>query len=203
MSHIVMGIVVIPLLLMFNKYESLVYVNQHHSPFLDLLMYHLTRIPELASIVFIIILGLFAERRQFFAIVMALSLSGILIVLSKNFIFSDFKRPFAWIMQNPPFSFHFVEGIKLHSNGSFPSGHTISAFCSLSLIGFLSRSGWIQFFLILFGFVNGVFKNLYTSTLFNGCICRCIGGLCTCLLSILFYAKKIQNALLAISSYQT
>lgn len=156
-----MGIVGIPLLLMLNKYESLIYINQHHSYFLDVLMYHLTRIPELASIVFIIILGLFAERRQFFAIIVALSLCGLFILLSKNFIFSEFKRPFAWIMENPPYKFHFVDGIKLHSNGSFPSGHTISAFCSLGLIGFLSRNSWIQLLLFILALSMG-YSRIYT-----------------------------------------
>jgi membrane-associated phospholipid phosphatase len=134
--HILFGIGVLPLLFVFGKHESLMFINHNHSLILDKVMYHLTRLPELASIIFIVVLGLFAERRQFLAIVIALSLSGILIVVSKNFLFSDFKRPLNWIIQHPNLHFNFVDGIKLHSNGSFPSGHTISAFCSLALIGF-------------------------------------------------------------------
>lgn len=126
----------------------MLFINSHHAPWLDTLLYHTTRLPELAFIVFVVILGLFAERRQFIAIVIAMAVSGLSILLFKNIIFSGFDRPFVWLNSNHA-EFHNVPGIHLHSNGSFPSGHTMAAFCSLALVGIVSGKSWIQAFLFL------------------------------------------------------
>ncbi|MBL7836874.1 MAG: phosphatase PAP2 family protein [Bacteroidetes bacterium] len=148
LCHIVMAVVVLPYVLLYPKNVSMLFINSHHTPWLDTVMYHITRLPELAFIVFVFILGLFAERRQFLAIVVAMSLSGLSILLFKNVLFPDFDRPFQWLNANQV-NFHHVPGIRLHSNGSFPSGHTIAAFCSLALVGFVSKKGWLQALLFI------------------------------------------------------
>ncbi len=152
--HFIMAVVVLPFVLLYPKQDSLMFINGHHTPFLDVIMYHITRLPELAFIVFVVILALFAERRVLLAVVVAMALSGICIVLFKNVIFPGFFRPYHWLNGNHV-TFHHVPGIHLHSNGSFPSGHTISAFCSLALVGFISRKPWVQFFLFIVACLSG------------------------------------------------
>ncbi len=143
-----MAIGVLPIILMTKKHETLLIINGFNNNVLDQLMYHITRLPELFFIVFIIILSAFFERKTFMAAVVAMSLCGISIVIFKQIIFSDFERPFAWLSQNK-IKYHHVAGISLHSNGSFPSGHTMSAFCALALAGFISKNGFVQFFLFI------------------------------------------------------
>lgn len=132
----------------------MLYINAHNSPELDKIMYHITRLPELAYIVFIVVLGLFLEKRNFLSIVISLSLCGLLILLFKEVLFPHMTRPFEWL-NSEHIPFHKVDGIRLHSNGSFPSGHTMSAFCALALIGFASRKGWIQILLFLLAVLSG------------------------------------------------
>ena len=143
-----MAVGVLPIILMTKKHETLLMINGFNNNLLDQLMYHITRLPELFFIVFIIILSAFFERKTFMAAVVAMSLCGISIVIFKQIIFSDFERPFAWLSQNK-INYHQVAGISLHSNGSFPSGHTMSAFCALALAGFISKNGFVQFFLFI------------------------------------------------------
>jgi len=117
-------------------------------------MYHITRLPELAYIIFVIILGLFTEKRMFLSIVIAMCISGLLIYVFKHQLFADFNRPFYWL-NGTHTPFHHVQGIRLHSNNSFPSGHTLAAFSTLALIGFVSKNGWVQFLLFLLACLSG------------------------------------------------
>lgn len=146
--HLLLAVTVLPFVILVPKNESLLFINGHHSAWLDVVMYHITRLPELAFIVFVVILGLFAERRQFLSIVVAMSLCGLSILFFKNILFPGFDRPYHWLSGHHP-DFHHVPGIHLHSNGSFPSGHTVAAFCSLALVGFVSGKSWVQFLLFV------------------------------------------------------
>lgn len=146
--HLLLAIGVLPLVLLFGKNESMLYINSRNSPEADFFFYHVTRLPELAMIVFVVVLGFFQERRLFLAVVVAMSVCGLSILLFKHVLFSDFHRPYFWLSGNH-IDFHRVDGIRLHTNGSFPSGHTIAAFSSLGLAGFISRNGILQLLLFI------------------------------------------------------
>ena len=143
-----MAVGVLPLVILITQSESLLMINGNNSKILDQLMYHITRLPELFMIVFVIVLSAFHERKVFLSTIIAMSICGLSIVIFKQIIFSDFERPLAWLSSNK-INYHKVDGIKLHSNGSFPSGHTMSAFCALAIAGFISKNGFVQFLLFL------------------------------------------------------
>jgi membrane-associated phospholipid phosphatase len=58
----------------------------------------------------------------------------------KNFVFPDEPRPVKAITDNS--LIHIVGGVDVHSIGSFPSGHTASAFCIYLLFSLLLKSNW-------------------------------------------------------------
>lgn len=152
--HLILAAGVLPFLLLYHKSVSLLFINGHFNGFLDVVMYHITRLPELAYIIFVLTLALFTEKRTALAIAVAMSLAGILIVCFKHYLFSGFDRPSIWL-NSYKVDFHHVDGIRMHTNGSFPSGHTLSAFCSLALVGFVSKNGWLQLFLFLLACLSG------------------------------------------------
>ena len=152
--HSLLALLVLPLLIFYKKEETLLMINGHYSSLLDTLMYHITRLPELAYVLFVLALGLFTQRRFFLAVVIAMSICGLTIILNKYLIFADAPRPLRYLTDHN-ISFHHVPGIQHHSNGSFPSGHTMSAFCALALAAFISKNKGMQFFFFLLALVSG------------------------------------------------
>jgi len=141
-----------PFVLLYDKTTSLLWINQHHHPVLDHLLYHLTRLPELALLIFVVVLAFFYERKYTLAVVLSLLICALSIYLFKQIIFPDFERPSVWIKAQH-IHLHLLPSIDLHSHGSFPSGHTLAAFAALGMAGFLSRHQLVQclFFIIACG----------------------------------------------------
>lgn len=154
--HIFLTVIGLIVLSLFDKFQILIFVNSLHTQFLDFLMYHLTRVPELAIILFTLVLSFLFERRIFLAVVISFLVSALLIFLLKFFIFSDIKRPLEWIGKNPNIHLHFNPNIKLHLNSSFPSGHTFAAFCSMTCLALITKNGWIQIFFFLAAVAMGI-----------------------------------------------
>ncbi len=152
--HILYAIVGAVLLGLFSASQLLLYINGHYSTILDLIMYHITRLPEIAYIIFILALGLFTQRRYFVAIILSLAICALVIVLTKYVFFANQARPSVWL-NSSGFKYHIVAGIRLHSNGSFPSGHTMAAFCTMALAAFVSKKWWTQLLFFIIALLSG------------------------------------------------
>ena len=121
-----------------EKGEGVRWVNSNHSNFLD----YSLRIPNTygdgLSYLFLAIILLFVRYRA--AIIAATSwlIITLLVTLMKQVIFQNQIRPSVFFNDN--IDLHIVEGIKLHSLNSFPSGHASTAMALTTLIWLFSQS---------------------------------------------------------------
>ncbi|MGB0167575.1 MAG: phosphatase PAP2 family protein, partial [Luteibaculum sp.] len=72
--------------------------------------------------------------KHFFSFLSGYLGAGLVVILGKLWLFAEVKRP-KTVMDHYEF-YHWVEGVSLRSNHSFPSGHTqaaFSVFCFFSL----------------------------------------------------------------------
>jgi membrane-associated phospholipid phosphatase len=114
------------LLLYVNRVDVELWVNSHNNRSFDLLFRYATMLGDgVAALTIVLIISLFNLRRGFI-LLLSYSISGILIQLVKNFIFPGIDRPLA--VMGPYYMLHLVEGVKVWSHQSFPSGHAGTAF---------------------------------------------------------------------------
>lgn len=153
-------------------------VNQYHSNFKDVVMTYLTHLGDgIFASVLIIVCILFFSVRSGVGLFIAFALSGIVAQLLKRNFFNDEMRPYHYFRENG--DFHFVDGVKLHLEHSFPSGHATCAFAIFAFMAFSCKNGFIQILLFLAAalaaysrvylsqhFVADVFAGMWIGTLF-------------------------------------
>lgn len=139
---ILFWIIAFILLLKMGYYGSFLFLNEHHSSLLDLVMPHLTHIGD--SLILSALVLIFVSRINSslaLTIVISIILSGLVLVSLKNFVFPDWHRPLKVLGENS--GIHFVEG-HVEYKRAFPSGHTTTIFSAFAFFAFLFRKKGFQ-----------------------------------------------------------
>lgn len=123
-------------------------MNSYNSPFLDFFFRYFTNIGDGAFAVFFLPLFFFFTKiRTLLFTLFGCLIAGILAQVLKKLVFVDALRPTALI---DPSLLHTVEGVKLATMHSFPSGHGASAFAFMLCLALLNwRSKPMQYFFLL------------------------------------------------------
>lgn len=151
------------LLLNVRRGEEVLFINGLHTPFLDCVFYYGTTLGN--GLLYFILGILLAWRSLRFSViaVACFSVTGILISFLKKVIFSEVMRPSVVLAGEP---LHFVEGVKILTHHSFPSGHTATAFsmfCLLSLMA--AEKKWGLLFIVM-ALLSGVSRIYLTQHFF-------------------------------------
>ncbi|GCD80880.1 phosphatase PAP2 family protein [Schleiferia thermophila] len=130
--------------LAFDKTQIHITINSYHHPFADYFFKYVTYLGD--GFLFVPVIVYFTYLKNFkkslffsFVAVLTLLVTG----LSKSLIFPNIDRPLSVIGAE---HLHLVEGVKIHTKYSFPSGHTTAAFAFwASLSVFFDRRTGILF----------------------------------------------------------
>lgn len=145
-----LGLVV---LLCTNKGEVVLFINHRHTPFFDALFYYGTTLGN-GLFYLLVILVLFAIRYGYaFIGTVSFSITGLLILFLKRVVFSSIVRPTVFFGGE---DLHYVEGVKILSYHSFPSGHTAMAFSLFCLLALLIPRKRVDLLLVLMALIAGV-----------------------------------------------
>ena len=126
-------ICIVLFVLFFNdKFYIHTYLNQFHTVFFDYLFSVITFFGDGLFSVFCFLFFFFLNKRVGIIILLAFLLSSLITQGLKNFVFDECMRPYYYI-ENGKLNVPIVEGVKLHSRHSFPSGHTTSVFALFTL----------------------------------------------------------------------
>jgi len=125
------------LLLSYNKGELVFNLNSVANTTLDEFFKLYTDIGLGGALAILAVVFLFI--RYYYTILIAASLigSGILVYLFKQVLFTSYKRP-TKVYDIDLFP-HIMECVQFHSHGSFPSGHTLTAFAGAIIIAMTSH----------------------------------------------------------------
>lgn len=114
-----------------DKNEAYLLLTIEQTAFRDLFFVYITKLGEYPIWILLFLIGFGVRIRRWIAAMLAMTASGLLTLLLKRFVFEDHLRPVAHFSED---ILHYVEGIRLHSMHSFPSGHTTAAFSGFVLI---------------------------------------------------------------------
>jgi len=130
-SLVLLGLLVL-VCFRYTRLQSFQFLNVYHPGWLDLFFMKFTFIGDgLVSIAAVILLAVCNKLKEAVTLLVAYLSSALVAQLLKNTV--DFPRPRLYLEQAMIQYQHFVEGVTLYSHGSFPSGHTTSAFAMATI----------------------------------------------------------------------
>ncbi|WP_160292070.1 phosphatase PAP2 family protein [Pedobacter lusitanus] len=129
-------------------------LNFYHTGWLDVFFSYYTVMGDGAMCVVIIIIMFFFKRRNLALILLVAYLSsGIFVQILKRFI--NNPRPCLYFDQISFKYSYFVNGVHNMHSGSFPSGHTTSAFAMTIVLAIYFRQKWMGLLFLLLAVLAG------------------------------------------------
>jgi membrane-associated phospholipid phosphatase len=137
----------------FSKQESFQLLNAYHNNIFDTFFINFTWFGDgLISIVAVILLSAFNQRKQAMILLLAYISSGITAQLLKHAF--NHPRPKLFFEQSK-ISFHFIENIRIYTEDSFPSGHTASAFAMATVFSLFNYDKRFSLLALLLAAMEG------------------------------------------------
>ncbi len=150
------------LLLSFSKTELHIFSNKANFIFLDYLFKYATNLGDGAMIAILTIVLLFIRYRYAIIFLSGSLLTAGIINLLKKVLLGDVFRPSKYFELYETYQLHFVEGVKLLSFYSFPSGHTGTAFNLFFMLALISPNKGLKLFCFFMAAVVG-YSRVYLS----------------------------------------
>lgn len=138
--------------LFLGKIPSFLFINQLHNPFLDQFFKNFTNFGDGLVWIPVLIFAIIINKKMVPLVVANFAISTLLAQGLKRLVFSDALRPSTLI--NDGYVLHFVEGVKMYTQNSFPSGHTATAFAAAFTITLLlKKQNKLKFLLVIMAFL--------------------------------------------------
>jgi len=176
--YFVLGAVV---LILIDKGDAVLFFNRLHTPFLDQFFKYATHLGGGWFLVFIFLLLLFFTPLYKVCVAcVSFSLMGIFSQLLKRQVFPNHGRPKEMFWAEIDLM-NLVEGVKVNTDFSFPSGHTAAAFIlALVLVWSLNKKPWVSYVLFGLALVVGIsriylFQHFFIDTYFGTWLSFLIG----------------------------
>lgn len=145
-------------LILNGKSQSHIIINQYHSDFGDLFFKYVTYLGDGIVFPVLIIAMMFLKFRWSLYFLTASLLTLLAIYLTKQVLFHGDPRPLAFFQD--AYNLYLVDGVKIHRNNSFPSGHTTTAFAVFTLLIIIVKNNYLNFafaFLAIFASFSRVY----------------------------------------------
>jgi len=181
-GYLIFLILCIVILSIYSKTETCILFNGFWTNSQDVFFKYITYIGDgIFAFSIIILLFIYKVRYGIYAL-SCFSITAIFTQILKRVIFSDILRPSQELYKEFNYGdLHIVEGVKLLSEHSFPSGHSTSIFSIACLIILLFNNKWLSLLMIIIAILCA-YSRVYLSQhfledIFVGSIIGCLGTL--------------------------
>ena len=128
----------------FTRTEMHIWANQFHSDFFDTFFRYVTYLGDGIMVAVLVVILLFIRYRYAIAFLIASLLTSGVVHLFKKIILADMYRPSKYFELFESYQLHLIEGVKLHSVQSFPSGHTSTAFNLFMMLALITENYFLK-----------------------------------------------------------
>lgn len=164
-----------------SKADTHLYINHHHTDFLDGIFKYVTHLGSGWIIIPLGIVLLFIKYNYTLMLLLSYGLSSALAQGLKHLVFGNSLRPKRYFEETGAGELDFVNGIDVHSFNSMPSGHTTTAFCIFCLLTLISPNKWLGLLFgllaILAGFSRVYINQHFLEDIFVGALLGMISAL--------------------------
>lgn len=137
------------LLFSFSRAQLHIWSNAANSPFWDQFFKYATFLGDGTVIAILFIALLFVKYRFAFAFLTGSLITSVVVNFLKRLVFTDMFRPSKYFEIYESYQLHLVDGVKMHSLHSFPSGHTATAFNVFFMLALIVENKTLKFFFFL------------------------------------------------------
>lgn len=182
---------VIIFLVYFGKVGAFVIINNAYNAPLDYFFQYVTLLGDGLIYIPILIYSIFFNRKFLVPLIASVIICTIITHFFKRVVFPGELRPFSLEMKK--IIIHKVEGVPLHRQHSFPSGHTSTAFTMALLLASVMRHTIWAYILPLIAFGVG-YSRIYLAQHFPTDVCAgMLIGIVSAYLSLLIYEAWIKK----------
>jgi len=179
-------------LLSYGKTGSLLLINQHYNPVLDVLFRYGTYLGDTLIYLPLLVYCLFFNRSFIIPLVLSLLIGLLLTHFLKRIVFPHQLRPISLEAQG--IVLHKIKGVHMNRVHSFPSGHTATAFGAAVLLATVVRKRIWAVLLPLVAFFVGYSRVYLAQHYVNDVLGGIVIGMITALLSLWLYTR-MENRL--------
>jgi len=160
--YIIFLIICVVFLMSSPKAELHIMLNKANAPFFDVFFKYTTHLGDGTVIAILAIVFLFIKYRYFFAFLLGSLSAAVAVNLFKKVFLDEMYRPSKYFELFESYQLHLIEGVKLHSLQSFPSGHTATAFSVFLMLALITKNRWGKL-LLFFGAILVAYSRVYLS----------------------------------------
>ena len=178
-------------LLIHGKQDSFIIINGYYHPTLDIFFQYVTYLGDGLIYIPIALYCALYNRKYLVAVIAGVIICTIITQLLKRVVFADELRPISLEAQN--IIIRKIEGIPIHREHSFPSGHTSTAFSmALLLAAIMKRSFWcyiLPFIAFMVGYSRVYLSQHFVTDVFAGMTI----GIISAYLSLVIYYSYVKK----------
>lgn len=162
---------------------------------MDQFFKNITHLGDGVTVAILGIVFLLLQVRKGIVFILSGALAGMITQFFKRVVFNEHYRPTKFFKLNfPDLELPLVAGVEMHSNFSFPSGHTTAAFAMMTAAALLTKNKWADIVFIVAGVVIS-FSRVYLSQhfledVFVGSI---VGTIVTIIIYQIFHSDKLLS----------
>jgi len=190
-TSLVLALVVAIFLMIYGKQDSFILINGYYHPSLYLFFQYITFLGDGLIYIPIALYCAVYNRKYLVAVIAGIIICTILTQFLKNVVFSNELRPIS--LEAKKIIIHKIDGLTIHREHSFPSGHTSTAFSMALLLAAIMKRKYWCIILPLIAFMVG-YSRVYLSQHFvTDVFAGMTIGIITAYLSLLIYFSYLKR----------